>query len=100
MTNVKMSMNPFCEIAVEVGSKALYLQSNPSCYRCLRLNDSIQTECRKLSDYERRNLQKRFWLSAWARKPVRCEGIHCANKVCCLPTPRHSSHMHLEMSAY
>ena len=28
MTNVKMSMNPFCEIAVEVGPEAAYLQNS------------------------------------------------------------------------
>ena len=31
MTNVKMSMNPFCEIAVEVGSEAAYVHITLAC---------------------------------------------------------------------
>ena len=80
MTNVKMSMNPFCEIAVEVGSEAAYLQIFFACVRCLSQMIQLCTNHRKLSDYVRRNLQKRSWLSAWAPKHVRYEGIHCAKE--------------------
>ena len=59
MTNVKMSMNPFCEIAMEVGPEAAYLQN--SCMPQIASVKTFQLHAvrRKLSDYVRRNLQKR-----------------------------------------